>query len=162
MNSEHIISLIRSNFNNIDDLKKILSAVECSIEALDEEEPTPEPLPATLQQLKQMQHATIADANGTSLRGYIATTYNNLVKTFGLPTFEIPASQMDKVTIEWILQLPNGSVVTIYDWKGYGYKPKADEVYEWHIGGLTSSVVEFVKTQLGLIQGSGPFFDLGK
>ena len=164
MTSEHLISLLKVNYNNIDDLKKIQTSIECMIEAIEledflkkEEKQKTEEQPKTLQQ--SMQHAKMADANGTSLKGYVATTYNNLIKAFGLPTFEIPPSKMDKVTIEWILRFADGTIATIYDWKGYGYKPSPDEIYEWHVGGHHASVVALVKDELGLIYGTGPCRD---
>jgi hypothetical protein len=55
MTSEHLISLISANCNNIDDLKKIANVVECLIEAatleesLKDEERKPEP--KTLKQI---------------------------------------------------------------------------------------------------------------
>lgn len=163
MNSEHIISLIRSNCNNIDDLKKILSAVECSIEALDEEQTTqPEPLPATLQQLKQMQKANLQDADGTFLQGYVKSTYNKLVKAFGLPQVNKGRSEYEKVTIEWVLRFADGTIATIYDWKNYGKQPAADEEFQWNIGGRKPEAVTLVKESLGVIYGTGPFFDLAK
>lgn len=57
MASEHIIHLIRLTCNNLDDLKKIQTAVEASIESIEfslelinKETPTPEP--PTLKQIQ--------------------------------------------------------------------------------------------------------------
>ena len=47
------------------------------------------------------------------------------------PTYEEPGY---KVSIEWIRELPNGNVITIYDWKEYRKLEKTEEV-EFHIGG---------------------------
>ena len=165
MTSEHLISLINANCNNIDDLKKIANAVECLIEAatleesLKDEEHKPEP-----KTLKQMQAQKVIRANsidGTSLKGRVLTTFNKLVAAFGEPCIHLKPSQYEKVTIEWKLRFPNGAIATIYDWKGYGYQPAGDEEYEWKIGGHSSQAVGLVKDALGLIHGSGPFFEMG-
>lgn len=78
--------------------------------------------------------------NGSSLRGYVCTTYGELVARFGQPL-----GAGDKVTAEWLLEFSNGVVATIYDWKEsetpYG-------VYSWHIGGHTGEAVELVKAAL--------------
>jgi hypothetical protein len=107
-----------------------------------------------------MQHARTTQVNGTSLKGYVKTTFNKLVATFGEPCIHIAPSEMEKVTIEWILRFVDGTIATIYDWKGYGYQPAPDEEYEWHIGGHVASAVALVKDELGLIYGTGPFFEL--
>jgi hypothetical protein len=152
MNTEHLISLIRTNFNNIDDLKKILNAVECSIEAIHEEPVAPKPFAPTIQQLKQyMTRANAVHANGTSLKGHVKTTYNKLVETFGEPCINEGPSQWEKVTIEWILRFQDGSIVTIYDWKCFGWQPTGDKEYEWHIGGHHASAVALVKEALEMI-----------
>ena len=75
-------------------------------------------------------------ANGTGLRGYIKTTYSNLVSLFGEP--EGPS---DKVTASWIIQFEDGTIATIYDWKEYA-TPMGE--YEWHIGGKTLKAVHLV------------------
>jgi len=54
MNAEHLITLVKSNCNNLDDLRKISEAVNCLIEAIEIENelkqcPTLEQLQANLQ-----------------------------------------------------------------------------------------------------------------
>lgn len=153
MTSEHLLSLIKVNFNNIDDLKKIQNVIDCMIEAIEledflkKQEKTEQPQPATLKQL--MQQANFEAANGTSLKGYVTTTYNKLVEAFGLPQLNNGPSQFDKVTIEWVLRFSDGTIATIYDWKGYGWQPAPDEEYEWHVGGHHASAVALVKDELG-------------
>jgi hypothetical protein len=79
------------------------------------------------------------NASGTSLQGYVATTYAELVEQFGEPTF----TNGDKVTAEWCLDIKvvrDGELdedfdyvtATIYDWKEYE-TPMGR--YQWHIGG---------------------------
>jgi hypothetical protein len=77
-----------------------------------------------------MKFTKNADANGTSLVGYVRTTYAKIVEVFGEPDHR----GGDKTTVEWALQFDDGTVATIYDWKEYR-TPK--EVYDWHIGGFS-------------------------
>lgn len=69
-------------------------------------------------------------ANGTSLRGYVKTTYSDLVAIFGEPQ-----RGGDKTTVEWVVTFGRGKdkvVATIYDWKEYD-TPMGE--YNWHVGG---------------------------
>lgn len=165
MTSEHLISLINANCNNIDDLKKIANAVECLLEAatleesLKDEEQKPEP--KTLKQMQAQMTSRTNKVDGTSLKGYVTTTFNKLVAAFGEPCVHLAPSQYEKVTIEWKLRFTNGVIATIYDWKGYGWQPTGDVEYEWKIGSYSSQAVALVKDTLGLIHGSGPFFEMG-
>ena len=119
-----------------------------------------------------MQHARTRQVNGTCLKGYVKTTFNKLVATFGLPCLNEGASQYEKVTIEWCLRFDDGTIVTIYDWKCFGWQPLGDTMYEWHIGGYSSAAVSLVHERLvqaawavlnePRIEFSGPFFDLAK
>jgi hypothetical protein len=86
------------------------------------------------------------DITGTSLMGYISTTYDRLVEVFGEPThFE---SGDGKVTAEWDIEFTDdeGDVhkATVYDWKQYE-DGTPDGKYDWHIGGRTGEVVGFVQ-----------------
>jgi hypothetical protein len=93
-------------------------------------------------------------ASGTSLKGYVTTTYDALVAKFGEPTF----TDGDKVTVEWVLDfkvVQDGEsdedfdyvTATIYDWKEQS-TPMG--VYRWHIGGNSLDAVEAVETALGV------------
>jgi hypothetical protein len=66
-------------------------------------------------------------ANGTSLQGYVKTTYSDLVAIFGEPE-----RGGDKTTVEWCIDFEDGTVATIYDWKEYD-TPMGE--YNWHVGG---------------------------
>jgi len=86
---------------------------------------------------------TEASAAGTSLQGYIKTTYGDLVEVFGEPRYT--SSGDDKVTAEWDLEfLVDDEYVTatIYDWK-------LDETpfveYDWHIGGFSTQAAHVVE-----------------
>jgi hypothetical protein len=96
-----------------------------------------------------MKHTTLTDtreANGTSLKGYVHTTYGHLLEVFGEPTaYE---SGDDKVTCEWVIKFEDGLVATIYDWK-MGRTPTG--FYEWHIGGRNSEVVGRIRELFGVL-----------
>jgi hypothetical protein len=83
-------------------------------------------------------------ADGTSLKGYLFTTYENLVNLLGQP---LGGSADGKTTCEWILEFDDGSVATIHDWKT-GNTPK--EPYRWSIGGKTAKVIKLVEKALNL------------
>jgi hypothetical protein len=69
------------------------------------------------------------DISGSGLRGFIKTTFQKLVDTFGEPAY---GSGDDKVKAKWILTFSDGSFATIYDYK----EPEVPkDEYDWHIGG---------------------------
>ena len=152
MTSEHLISLISANCNNIDDLKKIANVVECLIEAATLEESLKEekskPEPQTLKQMQAQMTSRTNKVDGTSLKGHITTTFNKLVAAFGEPCIHLAPSQYEKVTIEWKLRFADGTIATVYDWKSYGKQRAADEKCEWNIGGYSSQAVGLVRDAL--------------
>lgn len=77
------------------------------------------------------------EVNGSHLQGYVFTTYDELVKTFGEPH----CFDGDKTTVEWMLKFDNGDVVTIYDYKEWE-TPK--HLYQWHIGGFNKNAKRLV------------------
>ena len=109
---------------------------------------------------------------GTSLTGYVKTTYDALVKAFGEPT-DVGASTLgkgdppyyadydagDKVTAEWVLAFAVGGgdpedggmddsdcvIATVYDYKT-GWTPM--EEYNWHVGGFDQNALRFVEMRL--------------
>jgi hypothetical protein len=84
-----------------------------------------------------MKFKLTSDFNGTSLRGYIRTTYQNLVEVLGEPTLGPYSNEGDgKVSCEWGIEFDDGTIVTVYDWKT-GDTPMLD--YSWHIGGYPGS-----------------------
>ena len=92
-----------------------------------------------------MKFKSCLDTNGTSLVGYVSTTFADLVKVFGKPQIG-PNVDDDKVTCEW--NLKSGDVVfTIYDWK-VNKTPKG--VYEWHVGGYNEDSLKVVEKALGI------------
>lgn len=83
-----------------------------------------------------MKFTTDADANMTSLQGYMQAYYHQLVEVFGEPE-----GGGDKTTVEWCLEFEDGTVATIYDWKEYE-TPMGK--YNWHIGGRSQKAVDRV------------------
>ena len=94
--------------------------------------------------------------NGTSLQGYVRSTYDALVAAFGEPQ-EGPNADIDgKVTCEWRMEADiDGKhvVATIYDWK-VGRTPMGK--YDWHIGGSDKRAATLVIDQLGLLANTTP------
>lgn len=79
---------------------------------------------------------------GTSLIGYVLTTYAKLEKVLGEP-----CTDFDKSTAHWNIQAPNGTVATIYDYKTYS-TPYGE--YRWHIGGHSEKALLLVEFLLGI------------
>lgn len=91
-----------------------------------------------------MKFTNDANINGTSLKGYIKTTYAKLFDVFGEP-YRGPDDAGDKVTCEWRIQFDDGTVATIYDWK---LDSTPFEEYRWHIGGRSMDAVDRVLTAM--------------
>jgi hypothetical protein len=92
------------------------------------------------------------DAVGTSLRGYITATRQEIEDVFGPPTYDGNSDEgEDKVTTEWSIWFSDGTIATIYDWKRYEMgKPHSEEKIEWNIGGKSNRAVELVEEFLGI------------
>ena len=78
-------------------------------------------------------------ADGTSLKGGVMASYNQLVNALGEPTFSEPSAD-GKVNVEWIVRYDD-EIFTVYDWKNYENNPadNPDKVINWHIGGHRSA-----------------------
>ena len=97
---------------------------------------------------------------GTSLMGYVKTTYADLEEKLGFPT----STYGDKTTVEWNLMIAVDSdgeggdfdyvTATIYDYKT-DYPPTGE--YDWHIGGFSKKAVEAVE---GALETDKPLGDL--
>ena len=89
----------------------------------------------------------------TCLQGYIKTTYEKLVESFGDPDY-IMSDFLDdecavgKVTCEWRLKFADGTVASIYDNIDYKEKSTPLEEYNWHIGGFNKYAVKRVEETL--------------
>jgi hypothetical protein len=87
--------------------------------------------------------------NGTSLKGFVKTTYADLVEKFGEPTY----TSGDKTTAEWNLEfrvdedgVTEYITATIYDWKKCT-TPMGE--YEWHVGGYNMDALYVIEKALG-------------
>ena len=82
------------------------------------------------------------DANGTHLQGHVTCDFDRLVSLFGEPMCWI----CDKTDWEWCIDLGNGHVATIYNWKnGFNYLGAdglhPSQINEWHVGGHDSNAM---------------------
>lgn len=87
--------------------------------------------------------------DGTSLVGYLNTSFDKLVKVFGKPNFDDISSD-DKVKIEWDIEFSDNTVATIYDWKNYN-KSNANvkkTVTDWHVGGNSQLAFDAVVKEI--------------
>lgn len=84
----------------------------------------------------------LPETSGSSNKGYIKATYNQLVKVLGEPTFDTPSGD-DKVQKEWVVEF-KGNVFTIYDWKTFDPEYTMTKLDEFNIGGFVSAI-EFIE-----------------
>ncbi len=94
--------------------------------------------------------------SGTSYKGEIITTFDELEKVFGEPNCEPSDKTWNEWNIEFRVQVPSdddgmGDVddydiidATIYDWKESGPGSSRSGLYRWHIGGRDHRAVELV------------------
>jgi hypothetical protein len=76
------------------------------------------------------------------LRGYITTTFDELVKCFGEPNHDGDGGH--KVSFEWAIQFADGTYATIYDWKLSPCDRLAvrnGRLHSFNIGGFNSDAV---------------------
>ena len=90
-----------------------------------------------------------------SLQGHIEATYHEMVAIFGDPTYIREVGDLeDKVNTEWEFAGYNWygeeTPIIVYDWKDYdnGATSRSGQVYQWHIGGEESCVVEIVNAKV--------------
>ena len=78
---------------------------------------------------------------GTSLRGHITTTFDELVEVFGYPNLTSDKTcQADKTWWEWCVEFYDDvedeyTIATVYDWKERSPDDARTGEYKWHIGG---------------------------
>ena len=84
--------------------------------------------------------------DGSSLKGYMKATYEEIAGCFGNPTTVMG----DKTTVEWDVELRVENdddefsiFATIYDWKRNSRHAPEGE-YEWHVGGWNKDAVHAV------------------
>ena len=83
---------------------------------------------------KPLQDTDFERIVGTSFHHDIVfATPNELRHVLGEPTYEENTGK-DKINMEWRMQMPDGNVFTVYDYKEYKPLHPNGQV-EWHIGG---------------------------
>ena len=81
-------------------------------------------------------------ACGTSLQGYVRTTYHSLTRKLGQPLLMTPNQSDGKVLAEWIISDSlnvNDVLFTVYCWKEDRIP---HDLHYWHIGGRKSNTLE--------------------
>jgi len=87
--------------------------------------------------MKQTTNST----TGTSFHDtVITTTVNKLIKAIGKPYMHSNLGN-DKINFEWKMELEDGTIFTVYDYKEYR-KLDLDELIEFHIGGFDVQATE--------------------
>ena len=95
--------------------------------------------------------------SGSSLKGYVEATYEELIKAFEEPTYKEPSGD-GKVSTEWKLEFAHqdGKYVigTIYDWKMYdnGTACRSGEKFKWYVGGFDYEALELVEEALSMFR----------
>lgn len=89
---------------------------------------------------------SVKKRNGTSFKGYLLATYQDLLDVFGEP---ITDKDNCKVDVEWIIDTPHG-IATIYNYKnGKAYLGDrglpVEMMCEWHVGGNNIEAYQWVK-----------------
>ena len=82
---------------------------------------------------------------GTSLKGYTAATYKQLVAVLGEPTFNTPSGD-DKTQVEWVVKFRN-NYFTTYDWKTYDREYTLNELTVFHVGSKVDAFDFIVKLE---------------
>lgn len=100
--------------------------------------------------MKELTKNEMKKISGTRFRGYIETTYDELVARFGEPY--IAPRDDHKVDVEWIINTPHG-VATIYNYKnGRSYLGEngltLEVMDEWHVGGKNDESYDWVMQRL--------------
>ena len=96
---------------------------------------------------------------GSSLKGYVDATYEELCKAFGEPTYKEPSGD-GKVTTEWNLEfelVDNTKpyvIGTIYDWKRYdnGDECRNGNEFKWNVGGMDYQALELIEEALSMFR----------
>jgi hypothetical protein len=104
--------------------------------------------------MKNLKVLNFQDADGmiygSSFKGYINTTYSQLVEALGEPTYDEPSGD-EKVQVEWVVEF-NDEIFTIYDWKTYSREYTENELTRFHVGGTTYAG-DFITELETLIEG---------
>ncbi len=85
--------------------------------------------------IKTFRNGHQPSTQGTSLKGYINATYDQLVDALGEPTFGEESGD-GKVQVEWVCEF-EGEIFTIYDWKTYNRQYTENVLDRFNVGGKT-------------------------
>ncbi len=103
--------------------------------------------------INNIENSQSIKTSGSSLVGYVPTSYEELVNAFGEPSYTEPSGD-GKVQKEWNLEfeLEDGNyvVATIYDYC-VGERGYLEPGYEWHVGGFDYRALELVEDALELV-----------
>jgi hypothetical protein len=93
---------------------------------------------------------TTKSISGTSFHDSIVrATVNQLISICGQPHDDSNTGE-DKVNFEWDMELDNGDVITIYDWKEYRMID-VNELIDWHIGGKNKDITDIAEDELNTV-----------
>ena len=89
-------------------------------------------------------------STGSFQQGQLATDYDTLVETFGLPRIGPSTDPTDdNVTCMWAIQFSDGTIATVYDWKT---TTTPYHLHCWIIGGYDSRAVDRVLAEIDLMK----------
>lgn len=101
-----------------------------------------------MSKLKVFNSENVPSTQGTSLKGYVYITYNQLVNLLGQPTF--PEESGDgKVQVEWVVEF-EGKIFTIYDWKTYDRDYTENVLSQFNVGGKSYAMdfIDYLESQI--------------
>ena len=89
------------------------------------------------------------NTGGTSRQGELDGYHrDDIEKVFGPPVYDEPSPD-GKVQMEWIIEFPDGTTATIYDYKQYDVA--TEDIDYWSIGGHKPLAAYYVKKAMGII-----------
>lgn len=104
----------------------------------------------------EFENDDMIDVEGVDLQGYVSTTYQKLVDTFGDPTIG-----SDMSDAEWVLQfkVPHNDegyseeveyvAATVHKVDEWDEDNIPDGIYKWHVSGFDEDALDCVKEVLG-------------
>lgn len=106
-----------------------------------------------MKESKLFKRAPEEAAVGSSLVGYVGTSYFNLLNAFGNPPYGPTVD--NKVDVVWVFELPSGIIFSLYNFKNgpayLGPGVLIANITEWSINALMSAdvprIFEFLKAQ---------------
>jgi hypothetical protein len=89
------------------------------------------------------------NSGGTSRQGELDGYHrDDIEKVFGPPVYDEPSPD-GKVQMEWVIEFPDGTTATIYDYKQYDVA--TEDIDYWSIGGHKPLAAYYVKKAMGII-----------